>query len=44
VQQNDRGVSYGYESGTELLSQKALAKGANIALGPWDVSIVEENE
>jgi hypothetical protein len=42
--QNDRSVPYAYGSGTELLGQKALAKGAGIALGPWDAASVEENE
>ena len=35
--------AYAYGAGTELLGQKTLAKGATIALGPWDVAIVEEN-
>jgi beta-galactosidase len=42
--QDDRSVTYAYGPGTELLGQKSLAKGASIALGPWDVAIVEENQ
>jgi len=29
-------------AGTELLSQKAVAAGGRIALGPWDVAVVRE--
>ena len=35
-------VSYPYAAATNLLSGAAVAKGGQIALGPWDVAILEE--
>jgi beta-galactosidase len=36
-------ANYGYGAGTNLLDGKAVAKGAVLTLGPWDLAIVEEN-
>ena len=38
----EQGVTYPYGSGTELLSNHALASGATLSLEPWGVAIVEE--
>jgi beta-galactosidase len=35
-------VTYPYPPGTELISNHPLAQGSEIALGPWDVAIVEQ--
>jgi beta-galactosidase len=35
-------VNYTYAAGTNLLDGKSVAKAGTIALGPWDVTIVEE--
>ena len=35
-------VSYGYGAGTSLLDGKAVTKGAQLTLAPWDLAIVEE--
>jgi beta-galactosidase len=34
---------YAYAAGTDLLTGKSMASGAQFALGPWDLAIVEEN-
>ena len=34
--------AYGYAAGHELLSGQAMAAGATVSLGAWDVAIVEE--
>jgi hypothetical protein len=33
---------YAYASGIDLLRDKAVTAGSELALGPWDVAIVEE--
>jgi beta-galactosidase len=35
-------ANYGYGAGTNLLDGKAVAKGAALTIGPWDLAIVEE--
>ncbi len=40
---NDVKENYAYGAGSNLLDGKAVAKGAVLALAPWDVAIVEEN-
>ena len=34
--------AYGHGAGTELLSQKAVAAGERLTLGPWDLAVVRE--
>ena len=34
--------AYGHGAGTELLSQKPVAAGERLALGPWDLAVVRE--
>jgi beta-galactosidase len=40
---NPVNVSYHYNSGTNLLDGKSAAKGASLALAPWDLAIIEES-
>jgi hypothetical protein len=35
-------VSYAYAGGTNLLDGKTVAKAGTMAIGPWDLAIVEE--
>ena len=35
-------MSYRYDAGTNLLDGKSAAKGSSLALGPWDLAIIEE--
>jgi beta-galactosidase len=35
-------LNYAYASGTNLLDGKPLAHGADFALAPWDLAIIEE--
>jgi beta-galactosidase len=35
-------VSYPYAAGTNLLDGKAVAKGTELTLSPWDLAIIEE--
>ncbi len=39
---NPQRVSYAYPAGTELLSNRAVNKGAEISLEPWGVAIIEQ--
>jgi beta-galactosidase len=34
--------AYAHGAGTELLSQRPVAAGARLALGPWDLAVVRE--
>jgi beta-galactosidase len=36
-------ATYSYAAGTNLLDGRSVAKGAVLALPPWDLSIIEEN-
>jgi beta-galactosidase len=38
----DQSLIYNFDKGIDLLTNKALKKGDNISLKPWDVLIVEE--
>ena len=38
----DQSLMYNFDKGTDLLSSKALKKGDNFILKPWDLLIVEE--
>jgi beta-galactosidase len=40
---SDLKAAYSYGSGKDLISGKAVAHGEELALGPWDLAIVEEN-
>lgn len=37
-------ASYAYGAGVNLLNDKAVAKGDALALGPWDLAIIEEKQ
>ena len=39
---NELKANYAYGAGTNLLDGKAVAKGAALTIGPWDLAIVEE--
>jgi beta-galactosidase len=39
---NPVNVSYNYGAGANLLDGKSAAKGTSLALGPWDLAIIEE--
>lgn len=36
-------VRYDHAAGKELITERRVIKGDGLQLGPWDVSIVEEN-
>ena len=38
-----REVTYGFAAGHDLLTTTAVRAGAKVALGPWDLAIVEED-
>jgi beta-galactosidase len=40
---NDVRVSYTYRPGTNLLDGKPVSTSSDLALGPWDLAIIEEN-